>query len=166
MLQVVDVLNRWSKNETREHNADTIRWFIFLHVFPNGNLTKFLSCTITDIRILSFACLLDGDLRTSGKAVGRTFTELYSSVLKTWSLSSSGVPRVNALMLPVTEMCLTFLWYLVADSRSSVFLSNSVAWLIFRGEDNIYPLTDGSKKNLSKSTFSGLSKSGAATWTT
>ena len=49
---------------------------------------------------------------------------MYSLVLKTWSLSSSGIPNVRALILPVTEMCLTFFPYFEADSTSSVFLFN------------------------------------------
>ena len=75
---------------------------------------------------------------------------LYSSVLKTWSLISSGIPMVSALILPVTEICLTFSPYFDADSRSSEFL------IVNAFLQRIVPLYRWFKKELVKVDILGI----------
>jgi len=63
MLEIVDILNGGSKDETREHHTDAVGGIVLLHVLPDSQFTELLSGAVTDVGIVHLSCVLECDLK-------------------------------------------------------------------------------------------------------
>ena len=63
VFEIVDVLNRRSKDQTGEHHTDAVGGVVLLHVLPDSQFAKLLPRAVTDVGVIDFACVFERDLK-------------------------------------------------------------------------------------------------------
>lgn len=132
LLDIGDRLDRRAEDQCWEEDGDGEMWFVFFHKFPDGFVGFFFAYAVGDVMVLGFLgvfycelCEFVSFYLQVGLGYEGERTGSQDSLVKTRVLTSS--PVVIAFMEPVTAIALTFLPYLRADSRISVFLVPAVS---------------------------------------
>ena len=66
MFDIVDILDRRSKDETGEHHTYAVRWLVLLDVLPDSQFAELLPSAVADVCIVCLSRIFQSNLKVAG----------------------------------------------------------------------------------------------------